>query len=168
VLQHTTFPHHTSSLPKISPSSPGSIGGWSLEFEFSRNSHISDFQFLPSHLPPAPPLCVHTFHRICAKLGIESRAGWGGGKMASVVFKNWRPSGWAHWAGPWAGPIATHFLSSVTFRPIDTAARYSRPSFRLFSVLDDVQADNHQAVCQAIESESIISDAKQLCSLRAL
>jgi len=35
VLQHATFSHPTSSLPKISPRYPG-IGGWPLGYEERR------------------------------------------------------------------------------------------------------------------------------------
>jgi len=47
-----------------------------LVTEFSRNSHISDFQSLP-YSSSTLSLCVHTSHQICANLRIESMAGWG-------------------------------------------------------------------------------------------
>ena len=44
---------------------------------FSRSSHISDFQSLVYLSFTPSPLSVHTSHRICTNLRIESRAGWG-------------------------------------------------------------------------------------------
>ena len=59
--------------------------------EFSRNSHISDSVFT---VIVSPPLCVHTSHRICTNLRMESRAGCGGScppsppVMATVMVLN--------------------------------------------------------------------------------
>jgi len=44
---------------------------------FSQSSHKSDFRSF-SYSSPIPLLCVHTSHRICANLRIESRASWRG------------------------------------------------------------------------------------------
>jgi len=44
---------------------------------FTRRSHISDFQSLPYSSPSLLYYHVHTFHRICTNLRIESRTGWG-------------------------------------------------------------------------------------------
>jgi len=51
VFQHPTFPYPTSSLPKISPCSPASIGGWPLGYEERRRwGQSSYFSRCPTYV----------------------------------------------------------------------------------------------------------------------